>query len=165
VANDASHVLYYEYRLLDASGIGTLEATTSFSDNQGARRAQRSWGDLAAYSHRSWQLYGSGDSWGPTLVKTARGAGSACYGVRGQNVWYSVTSNGSPITLTGVSGGDPDLWVTQNVGGQPGATVGIPGINGGTSNESVSVPAGNYFVLVHIWASFNGGCTNYTINW
>ncbi len=161
VRDDASvkHTFYYEYRKLDATGIWTLEATMD-GNPQAAKEYGRTWSDVNSYYQRSWWAFVNGDTAAKAI--TSSGPGSACDGVRGQNVWYKfTTSSATTVTLTSISGGNPDLWILDTNFN----TVGTPSTNGGTSNESVSLStAGTYYAMVHIYAS-NGGCTYFTIGW
>lgn len=115
---------------------------------------------LGSYpSHRSWWAKANGD--GPEVAFTSSGQGSACYGVRGQAVWYRFTISGPrTVTLTGISGGDPDLYILDSYFALVGRS-----INGGTTNESVYVSsAGTYYAMVHIWST-QGTCVYWTTGW
>lgn len=160
---NAGHTFYYDYRQWnDASGFNTLEATTA-GNPQAAKRYFRTWGDAAGYEHHSWSAFGPGDTY--AMPATGPGPGSAAYGVRGQNVWYHFYSSAPSVTLTGIAGGDPDLWVLQDNAGLPtGATIGSSA-NGGFTDESVGLPGANwYFAFVHINFT-SGGTTTWTISW
>lgn len=156
---NSAHTFYYDFRILDASGIYTVEATTDGSVDA-AKRWSRTWTDVNGYQHRSWWLFDNGDTAAKAL--TGKGAHSACYGVRGQNVWYKYTAAGAhSVTLTSISGGDPDLWVLD-------ANLNLVGSSTFTNqtNETVNVGSGGtYYVFVHIWRSDSGTCVYYTINW
>lgn len=160
-----AHSFFYEYRQFsDASGFNTIEATVA-GNPQGAKRYFRTWGDAGGYQQHSFWGYTTGDSYAQPY--TSPGFGSACFYVRGQNVWYHFySSTAAPVTLTGISGGDPDIWVIQDDGSVPptGATVGSS-TNGGTTNEQVNLPgAGWYYAFVHV-NSTTGNCVLWTINW
>jgi hypothetical protein len=155
-----SHTLYYFRRWYDLSKVETLEATTA-STPQGAKFYSRYWSDLAAYPyHRAWWPMSSGVS--PELALTTSGLWSACYGIAGQAVWFRFTISGPrTVTLTNISGGDPDLYVYDSNFNLKGSSS-----NGGTSNESVSLStAGTYYAMVHIWSNTSGGCVYWTISW
>lgn len=162
VRTDASsHTLYYYRRKVDMSGIETLEATTAGSP-QGSKFYSRTWSDLQDYPyHRSWWTKNNGD--GPEVALTSSGFGSACYGLPGQVVWYRFTTSGpQTVTLTDISGGDPDLYVYNSSFGLVGRSS-----NGSTLNEAVSInTAGTYYAMVHIWnTNTQGGCVRWTIGW
>lgn len=155
----SGHTLYYYRRQVDLSGIATLEATIDGSP-KGAKFYTRTMSDIQNYPHhRSWWTKSSGD--GPEVAFTSSGSGSACYGVAGQVVWYKFTISGPrTVTLTGISGGDPDLYVYNSSFSLVGRSS-----NGGTLNESVSInAAGTYYAMVHVWST-QGGCVRWTIGW
>ena len=161
------HTFFYDSRRwYNTSGFNTLEATTDHSQTNmdGAKTNFRTWGDAGGYQHKSWWQFFGGDWYG--LALTNSGPGQACDGVHGQNVWYKFYRSGAgTVTISGISGGDPDLWVYYyNNGSAPTTLVGYS-VNGGTTNDSVSVPgAGWYYADIHIDSS-NGACTNWTISW
>lgn len=162
-----SHTFFYDYRrYYDLSGFNTLEATTDQSQTtmQGAKRNFRTWTDAGNYQHKSWWAFGQGDTWANPFTSSLNN--SATWGVHGQNVWYKFFSSASAVTLTGISGGDPDIWVYYDNGSNPPSTLVGPGsVNAGTANESVSLPgAGWYYADVHI-DSTNGGTVSWTIGW
>ncbi|MDW8101185.1 MAG: hypothetical protein RML36_17065 [Anaerolineae bacterium] len=155
----SAHTLYYFRRQVILVGLSTLEATTAGSP-QGAKFFSRTWSDLQNYPyHRSWWIKNNGD--GPEVAFTSSGSGSACYGLAGQVVWYKFTISGPrTVTLTGISGGDPDLYVYNSNFSLVGRSS-----NSGTSNESVSInTAGTYYAMVHVWNT-QGGCVRWTIGW
>lgn len=155
------HTFYYQFRRLDGTGIHTIESTISF-DPQGAVRGSRTWSEVNTYTMKSWWLFHPGESKGYALnTKTPGSQLPDCFGVRGQNVWYVFTGGPTTVTLTGISGGDPDLYLMD-------ANLSLVGEseNAGSTNETVTAPSfGTYYVLVHIWSNTSGGCVNYTINW
>jgi len=165
---DGNHVFYYEYRYADGNGISTLEATTDFPSwpGQGARQSSRNLRDLQGqWSHRSWWSYGQGDSYLTAI--TTQGTTPACMGIRGQMVWYKFSTDGTrPVTLTGISGGDPDLYVVEDHGSAGPSTILVgSSTHLGTQNESVTIGrSGNFYAYVHVYST-QGGCVWWTINW
>lgn len=163
------HTFFYDYRrFYDLSGFNTLESTPDQSQTtmQGAKRNFRTWIEAGPtyYQHKSWWAFNQGDTWANPFTSTVNH--SATWGVHGQNVWYKFYSTASAVTLTGISGGDPDIWVYYDNGSNPPASLVGPGsVNSGTSNESVSLPgAGWYYASVHI-DSTQGGTVSWTISW
>jgi hypothetical protein len=160
VRDDASvkHTFYYESSRYDGQGINTIESTVDGSQ-QGATRLLRSWTVINGYDHRSWWGFNPGDSTGYAINST--GAKSAVMGVRGQRVWFTFTGGPTTVSITSISGGDPDLLVyTSDLAALVGSS-----LTAGTNNDSVYVPNyGTYMVLVYIYSS-NGGNTDFTIGW
>jgi hypothetical protein len=168
------HTLQYEYRKFDtSSGFWSVEATTSYTGNggfpyyggQGAKHMFRYWGDVGGFVHKSWWTFNQGDWYG--LAYGAGGRYTALEGIRGQNIWFHLTI-GSPrtLTLTAISGGDPDLFVIYDNGSNPpnGASAGSS-TNPSTFDESVSLAPGSYWAYVHIDQVFSGTYVVYTIGW
>jgi len=154
-----AHTLYYDYLLLDGTGVVTLEATTDGSP-EGAKYYSRTWSNLQTTmtAHRAWSARGTGD--GPNAPFTTGGSGSACYSTRGQSVWYKFTvSSSTTVTLSGISGGDPDLYIYDSSLGTVGESE-----HAGTTGESVPIAPGTYYARVHIWST-SALCVYYTISW
>lgn len=114
----SGHVLFYDYRAADGSGIYTVEATVDYGgisgDNiQGAKKYKRTWSWLSGnnYQHRTWWSKESGDDF--DNAKTASGNNHL---FRGQIIYHKWT-NGSTaayktVTVTpSASGYDPNLLV------------------------------------------------------
>jgi hypothetical protein len=151
------HTLYYEYANPDGTAFNTLEATTDGAP-QAAKRYLRNWTAMNGWAYRSWWARAAGDT--PGTAKTSPGGGSACY-VRGQSVWYRFTvSTTRSVALTGISGGDADLYVYNSTL----STIIGKSKNAGSSSESVVISAGTYYARVYVYYD-NGGCVGYTISW
>lgn len=174
------HVFFMEYGVPepDGSEFKTIEATTDYSaaqGNQGAKRYVRSYNEVRGYLyHRSWwprndPRYGGSD--GPREARTFGGAQSACYGMKGQSVWYRFNvSSSTTVRLVGISGGDADLYIYT---GDPWNETVNPlryygrSRNGGTLTESVAIYSpGTYYARVFTYLlDVNGTCAYFTINW
>ncbi|MBI3522724.1 MAG: hypothetical protein HY071_06425 [Chloroflexi bacterium] len=166
VANNDSHVFYYEYRYIDGSGISTLEAVAeNGAPIQGAQQRSRSLRDLVVgqWQHRSWWTYDPGQTYAIPYTAPTYGC-FALMGVRGEMVWYRFSTAGTTVRLTEITGGDPDLFVVADNGGVPGTVLLGSSWHVGQQDESVSLPAGNYFAYVHIYAT-SGGCVTWRITW
>jgi hypothetical protein len=157
-----NHTFFYEFRMLDASGIYTLESTTdsfAWPAYHGSKMLYRTWGDVAGYTHRSWWPFITGDTY--TQPRLDTGYHAATYGTRGQNVFYRYTIPGGRVfQIDTISGGDPDLWLMDQNLNLIGSST-----NGGSSTDAVYTPsAGTYYVMIHIWDS-SGGNVNYNITY
>ena len=152
---NSAHTFFYHYRRVDGLGMNTLEETTDGSP-QAAKRYSRTFSDAASYSHRSWWPYGTGE--GPFQAYTVWNSASSC--LRGMNTWYSFTVNGGTnVTVSGISGGDVDLYVYRQ---SDYALVGSSA-NGGTANELVPINPGTYFAVVHQWSP--SVCVSWSMWW
>ncbi len=171
VGTTVGHTFFYQYGAPDATSIITLESTID-GPVQGAKPWSRTWSEARGYQyHRSWwpRNYNNNGGDGPREPRTAAGFWSASYAMRGQSVWYrfDVTS-ARYVTLNGISGGDPDLYVYS---GDPWTypseltLVGSSKSTGG--NEYVWVPGpGTYYARVYVYSIYTDGTPVYfTINW
>lgn len=162
------HVFFLEFGMPEPDGsvIKTLEATVDGPDAR-AKRWERTWLYAQGYQHhRSWWPRCCGA--GPREPLYNPGPGSACHGIKGQSVWYRFTTSGPrTISLTGISGGDVDLYIYQ---GDPYVSMNLVNRsrNGGRQNESVYVTrAGTYYAraFTYLLEQNNGSCATYNINW
>lgn len=155
-----SHVTMYDFRLLDGSGISTLESTTSIgysgfsSPSQGAKSYRFRWVDLNGYYHKSWWDRQTGDDF-----DLAFNSPNTLSEIQGRQIYYTWVANsmgGKTVTVTAHSG-DPDLYVyDQNYN--------FLAKSDQWGSDSVSFYAQNgrrYYFKVHIWSPQ----VNYTISY
>ncbi len=159
--NPSLHVLMYNYRLLDGSGISSLECTTSIgysgysSPSQGTKFYQRRWSDLSGYYHKSWWDRQTGDDF--NLSFTSSNTRSA---IQGQEIYYAwtATTNGNKTVNVYANSGDPDLYVYDK-----NYNFIAKSNNLGSDSITFYATAGQkYYFKIHIY-SYNGA--NYTINY
>jgi len=153
------HVLMYNLRLLDGSGISTLECTTSIgysdysSPSQGAKLSQRRWSDLNGYYHKSRWDRQTGDDF--NLSFTSPNTLSA---IQGQQIYYAwnATTTGNKTVSVYANSGDPDLYIyDQNYNFIAKSD------NLGSDSITFYATAGQkYYFKIHIY-SYSGA--NYTI--
>lgn len=147
------HVLYYDYRLLDGSGLATVESTTlTGSGEEGAKTYTRTWSDLRSYSCRSWWDKVTGDDF--DVAYTAKTGKTV---IKGSQVYYKFQAAGSSTTITvTASSGDPDLYVYNSSYGYITKST-----NYGSGSVTISTSAGAwYYIKIQAW----NDCA-YTINW
>jgi hypothetical protein len=148
---NSSHVLYYKYRLIDGSGMATIESTTTGTED-GAKTYSRVWSDLRNYSCRSWWDKMTGDDFNVAFTtKTGRTA------IQGTQIYYTfqAVSSSSTITVT-ASYGDPDLYAYNSSYGFINKST-LPG----SDTLTITTTAGAwYYIKIHAWTD----CI-YTITW
>lgn len=147
----SGHILFYDYRKLDGSGLATLESTTD-GTRQAAKTHARTWSDLRTCSCRTFWEKEQGDDFDwPYTTKTSRSA------IKGTQIYYKFQATGSStmITVTAVSG-NPDLYVYNSSYGFIDKSANI-----GSDSLTISTVSGQwYFIKVHA----STDCS-YTINW
>lgn len=162
------HVLNYDYRKLDGTGIYTYESTVGYgnlgSENtQGAKQYARRWTELYVnssnyYTHKTWWSKQTGDDFNSTFTTT--GSYSS---IRGQMQYFRFTYNGSvsstvSISTSPTSSSDVDLYIyntSYNLIGKSEHGVG--------QTDTVSwtaVPGTSYYAVVHGYYDSN----SYTIS-
>jgi len=155
------HVLFYDYRASDGTGIYTVESTTDYgnvagSNMQGAKFYKRNWSELTGYYHRTWWTKQAGDD--IDVAITNWGASSV---IRGQTKYYKFTNTTSStdtktVTVT-PSSGNPDLYIYNAsftlIGSSKNAL--------GTDKFTFTVaPYSTYYFAV-----YGSADSNYSISW
>lgn len=148
--NNSSHVLYYDYRAPDGTGIYTAEATTSYGnisgDNtQGAKKYFRRWSELSGYSHRTWWNKSTGDDFNQPVTSP-----DTYSIITGQFRYYKYTYTGSvsiskTVSISPTSGGDPDLYVYNSSYSLMGSSKNY----GADSYTFTAVPGTTYYFGVY----------------
>lgn len=148
---NTGHVLNYNYRLLDGSGMATLESTLGGYED-GAKAYSRTWSDLLNYQCKTWWDRVTGEDFTvPYTTKTGKTI------IQGSQIYYKFQAASSSTTITvTASSGDPDLYVyDSSYGYLTKSTL------AGSDTVTLSTTVGAYYyVKVHAWSD----CT-YTINW
>lgn len=154
------HVLFYDYRANDGTGIYTTEATVGYGNisgdsMQGAKKYLRKWSELSGYSHKTWWSKATGDDF--NNAATATGASTI---IRGQMKYYKYTyasSVSGTVTVSATaSSGDPDVYVYNSSYGLSGSSTTV-----GTSSYSfTATPYSTYYFGVYGY-----GDTSYTISY
>lgn len=148
---NSGHVLYYNYRLLDGSGMATVESTTGGYED-GAKTYSRIWSDLRNYSCRTWWEKDTGNDFDqPWTTKAGKTI------IQGAQVYYKFQATGTSTTITvTASSGDPDFYFYNSSYGYITRSTNV-----GSDSVTISTTVGAwYYVKVHAWTD----CT-YTINW
>ena len=147
-----SHVTMYNFRLLDGSGISTLESTTSIgysgfsSPSQGAKSYRFRWVDLNGYYHKSWWDRQTGDDF-----NLAFNSPNTLSEIQGQQIYYTWIANSTgnkTVNVTAITG-DPDLYVYDH-------NFNFLAKSDVWGSDSISFPTQNgqrYYFKVHIWSS------------
>lgn len=154
-----THVLFYDYRAYDGTGIYTIESTTDIGtiggNMQGAKRFFRKWSNLSNYTLKSWWTRQPGDDFANAFTSFASGSI-----IKGQTVYYkyvySGNASGSKNVLINSSYGDPDLFVYSS-----NYSLISKSTQSGTSEwTSFAVsPGSTYYIAVHGFSD-----TSYTIS-
>ncbi|MCL6451026.1 MAG: PPC domain-containing protein [Acetobacteraceae bacterium] len=148
---NSGHVMFYYYRLLDGSGMRTLESTVA-GTVQACKRWSRTWSELSGYYCRDWWDRVTGDDF--TVAYTSKTGKTV---LQGAQVYYKFQAAGSSTTVTvTASSGDPDLYVYNSSYGYITKATNV----GSDSITFSTTPGAWYYAKVHAWSD----CT-YSISW